>query len=185
MKGSTPALPKTTWEKPTARDTCLSEVHPDPPQHHQVLQLSSLFFVTDATKITLAPSNADINQGENVSLQCHASHDPTMDLTFTWTLNGVLLNLEDPAGPYHRMDGVSSLHNKANVCGSVCVSSCLILLWLAEYHVPCGSVFVLSEGEYWRPDDQERSVESGRDVHMHSSDGGRQRIGGSETGRSR
>uniref|UniRef100_A0AAQ5Y1B0 Contactin 2 n=1 Tax=Amphiprion ocellaris TaxID=80972 RepID=A0AAQ5Y1B0_AMPOC len=44
--------------------------------------------VRDATKITLAPSNADINQGENVTLQCHASHDPTMDLTFTWALNG-------------------------------------------------------------------------------------------------
>uniref|UniRef100_A0A674NEY3 Contactin 2 n=1 Tax=Takifugu rubripes TaxID=31033 RepID=A0A674NEY3_TAKRU len=38
--------------------------------------------VRDATKITLAPSNADINQGENVSLQCHAAHDPTMDLSF-------------------------------------------------------------------------------------------------------
>lgn len=61
---------------------------------------------TDATKITLAPSNADINQGENVTLQCHASHDPTMDLTFTWALNGVLLDLEDPAGPYHRVEGV-------------------------------------------------------------------------------
>uniref|UniRef100_A0A6Q2XPU7 Contactin 2 n=1 Tax=Esox lucius TaxID=8010 RepID=A0A6Q2XPU7_ESOLU len=55
--------------------------------------------VRDATKITLAPSNADINQGENVTLQCHASHDPTMDLTFTWALNGALLDLENPAGP--------------------------------------------------------------------------------------
>uniref|UniRef100_A0A8D3CMN0 Contactin 2 n=1 Tax=Scophthalmus maximus TaxID=52904 RepID=A0A8D3CMN0_SCOMX len=51
--------------------------------------------VRDATKITLAPSNADINQGENVTLQCHASHDPTMDLTFTWALNGVLLDKEN------------------------------------------------------------------------------------------
>uniref|UniRef100_A0A8C9ZII7 Contactin 2 n=1 Tax=Sander lucioperca TaxID=283035 RepID=A0A8C9ZII7_SANLU len=58
--------------------------------------------VRDATKITLAPSNADINQGENVTLQCHASHDPTMDLTFTWALNRVLLDLEASAGPYHR-----------------------------------------------------------------------------------
>lgn len=48
-----------------------------------------------------------MNQGENVTLQCHASHDPTMDLTFTWALNGVLLDLEDPAGPYHRVEGVS------------------------------------------------------------------------------
>lgn len=63
----------------------------------------------DATKITLAPSNADINQGENVTLQCHASHDPTMDLTFTWALNGVPLDLEDSSGPFHRVEGVSLL----------------------------------------------------------------------------
>uniref|UniRef100_A0AAR2LCM7 Contactin 2 n=1 Tax=Pygocentrus nattereri TaxID=42514 RepID=A0AAR2LCM7_PYGNA len=64
--------------------------------------------VRDATKIKLAPSNADINQGENVTLQCHASHDPTMDLTFTWSLNGVLLDLEEPNGHYHRVEGVSA-----------------------------------------------------------------------------
>lgn len=67
------------------------------------------FFQTDATKITLAPSNADINQGENATLQCHASHDPTMDLTFTWSLNGVPLDLEEPNGHYRRMEGVSLL----------------------------------------------------------------------------
>uniref|UniRef100_A0A8C2CSD3 Contactin 2 n=1 Tax=Cyprinus carpio TaxID=7962 RepID=A0A8C2CSD3_CYPCA len=61
--------------------------------------------VRDATKITLAPSNADINQGENASLQCHASHDPTMDLTFTWSLNGVPLDLEEPNGHYRQTIG--------------------------------------------------------------------------------
>uniref|UniRef100_A0A8D3DGR9 Contactin 2 n=1 Tax=Scophthalmus maximus TaxID=52904 RepID=A0A8D3DGR9_SCOMX len=65
--------------------------------------------VRDATKITLAPSNADINQGENVTLQCHASHDPTMDLTFTWALNGVLLDVEDSGGPYHRVEGKENI----------------------------------------------------------------------------
>ncbi|XP_011473528.1 contactin-2 isoform X1 [Oryzias latipes] len=65
--------------------------------------------VRDATKITLAPSNADINQGENVTLQCHASHDPTMDLTFTWALKGVLLDLEDPAGRYFRIQGQENI----------------------------------------------------------------------------
>uniref|UniRef100_A0A3Q3NFI7 Contactin 2 n=1 Tax=Mastacembelus armatus TaxID=205130 RepID=A0A3Q3NFI7_9TELE len=65
--------------------------------------------VRDATKITLAPSNADINQGENVTLQCHASHDPTMDLTFTWALNGVLLDLEDSSRMYHRKENIGDL----------------------------------------------------------------------------
>lgn len=85
---------------------------------------SKLISVSDATKITLAPSNADINQGENVSLQCHASHDPTMDLSFTWTLNSVLLDLEDSAGPYRRVEGVSMRVHVcvwSRVCGHVCV----------------------------------------------------------------
>ncbi|XP_077582424.1 contactin-2 isoform X2 [Stigmatopora nigra] len=65
--------------------------------------------VRDATKITLAPSNADINQGENVTLQCHASHDPTMDLTFIWALNGALLDLEDSTGLYHRVESKETI----------------------------------------------------------------------------
>lgn len=134
MKESTPALLKTTWEKQTAQDTCLSEVLPDQPQQQRVPELTrrglwgcviSLIFVSDATKITLAPSNADINQGENVSLQCHASHDPTMDLSFTWTLNGVVLDLEDSAGPYRRMEGVSTcVFMCVFVCMAICVSFC-------------------------------------------------------------
>lgn len=83
---------------------------------------SNLISVSDATKITLAPSNADINQGDNVSLQCHASHDPTMDLSFTWTLNSVQLDLEDSAGPYRRVEGVSM---RVHVCGHVCVVTCV------------------------------------------------------------
>jgi len=31
-----------------------------------------------------------------------------MDLTFTWSLNGVLLDLEDSNGHYRRMEGVST-----------------------------------------------------------------------------
>ncbi|KAJ7999515.1 hypothetical protein DPEC_G00195230 [Dallia pectoralis] len=75
--------------------------------------------VRDATKITLAPSNADINQGENVTLQCHASHDPTMDLTFTWALNGALLDLENPAGPYHRVEGKETIGDLLIVNGQL------------------------------------------------------------------
>uniref|UniRef100_A0A8C4RV69 Contactin-3 n=1 Tax=Erpetoichthys calabaricus TaxID=27687 RepID=A0A8C4RV69_ERPCA len=60
--------------------------------------------VRDATKITLAPSNADINQGENVTLQCHASHDPTMDLTFTWALDGVLIDTDQSGGHYRQVN---------------------------------------------------------------------------------
>lgn len=64
-------------------------------------------FPADATKITLAPSSADINVGENLTLQCHASHDPTMDLTFTWSLDDFPIDLDKSEGHYRRASVVS------------------------------------------------------------------------------
>lgn len=66
-----------------------------------------LFCFVDATKITLAPSSADINVGDNLTLQCHASHDPTMDLTFTWTLDDFPIDFDKPGGHYRRASVVS------------------------------------------------------------------------------
>uniref|UniRef100_A0A8C6R358 Contactin 2 n=1 Tax=Nannospalax galili TaxID=1026970 RepID=A0A8C6R358_NANGA len=63
---------------------------------------TGILSVRDATKITLAPSSADINVGDNLTLQCHASHDPTMDLTFTWTLDDFPINFDKPGGHYRR-----------------------------------------------------------------------------------
>ena len=62
----------------------------------------ALVFLADATKITLAPSSADINLGDNLTLQCHASHDPTMDLTFIWTLDDFPIDSDKPGGHYRR-----------------------------------------------------------------------------------
>ncbi|XP_064156573.1 contactin-2-like isoform X2 [Anguilla rostrata] len=75
--------------------------------------------VRDATKITLAPSNADINQGENVTLQCHASHDPSMDLTFTWSLNGVPLDPEKSGGHYRRLEAKETIGDLLIVNGQL------------------------------------------------------------------
>ncbi|NXO75051.1 CNTN2 protein, partial [Sitta europaea] len=63
---------------------------------------TGILSVRDATKITLAPSSADINVGENLTLQCHASHDPTMDLTFTWALDDFPIDLDKSEGHYRR-----------------------------------------------------------------------------------
>ncbi|XP_061488168.1 contactin-2 isoform X2 [Rhineura floridana] len=63
---------------------------------------TGILSVRDATKITLAPSNADINVGENITLKCHSSHDPTMDLTFTWSLDDFLIDFVKSEGHYKR-----------------------------------------------------------------------------------
>ncbi|XP_018102028.2 contactin-2 [Xenopus laevis] len=69
--------------------------------------------VKEATKITLAPSGSDINHGDSVTLQCHASHDPSMDITFTWTLDGIPIDFEKESQHYRRAsmdEAVGDLH---------------------------------------------------------------------------
>ncbi|XP_058501947.1 contactin-1a-like [Solea solea] len=64
--------------------------------------------VTEATKITLAPSNADINVGENAWMQCAASHDPSLDITFIWSLDGQVIDLHKGRQHYERTPNGSS-----------------------------------------------------------------------------
>lgn len=47
---------------------------------------------TDPTRIILAPINADITVGENATMQCAASFDPSLDLTFVWSFNGYVID---------------------------------------------------------------------------------------------
>ncbi|XP_043943377.1 contactin-1 [Protopterus annectens] len=63
---------------------------------------TGILSVLDATKITLAPSNADITVGENTTMQCHASHDPTLDLTFVWSQNGYPIDFDKESNHYER-----------------------------------------------------------------------------------
>ncbi|XP_053104155.1 contactin-2 isoform X2 [Hemicordylus capensis] len=70
---------------------------------------TGIISVRDATKITLAPSSADINVGENITLQCHASHDPTMDLTFTWSLDLFPIDFVKSEGHYKRASTKESI----------------------------------------------------------------------------
>ncbi|XP_043084508.1 contactin-1a [Puntigrus tetrazona] len=58
--------------------------------------------VTDATKITLAPSNADVSVGESARMECAASHDPTLDLTFIWSLDAKVIDFDRDREHYER-----------------------------------------------------------------------------------
>uniref|UniRef100_A0A8C1XTK8 Contactin 1 n=1 Tax=Cyprinus carpio TaxID=7962 RepID=A0A8C1XTK8_CYPCA len=62
--------------------------------------------VTDATKITLAPSNADVSVGKSARMECATSHDPTLDLTFIWSLDTHVIDFDRDREHYeHKMDG--------------------------------------------------------------------------------
>ncbi|XP_034031989.1 contactin-1a [Thalassophryne amazonica] len=58
--------------------------------------------VTEATKITLAPSNADVKVGESARMQCAASHDSNLDITFIWSLDGWVIDLHKDSQHYER-----------------------------------------------------------------------------------
>uniref|UniRef100_A0A674F8F6 Contactin 1 n=1 Tax=Salmo trutta TaxID=8032 RepID=A0A674F8F6_SALTR len=58
--------------------------------------------ITEATKITLAPSNVDVTAGESASMQCAASHDSTLDITFVWTMDGRSIDFDRDGSHYER-----------------------------------------------------------------------------------
>ncbi|MBN3298345.1 CNTN1 protein, partial [Amia calva] len=59
-------------------------------------------FITEATKITLAPSNADVTVGEDAKMQCLASRDSTLDLTFIWTVDSHVIDFDKESEHYQR-----------------------------------------------------------------------------------
>lgn len=60
------------------------------------------FFSLDSTKITLAPSSSDVKVGEDTWMQCAASHDPSLDITFIWSLDGRVIDLDKDSQHYER-----------------------------------------------------------------------------------
>uniref|UniRef100_A0A8C1ZUV9 Contactin 1b n=1 Tax=Cyprinus carpio TaxID=7962 RepID=A0A8C1ZUV9_CYPCA len=50
------------------------------------------FIFSEATKITEAPSDTEAVVGDTTILQCSASFDPSLDITFIWTVDSYVIN---------------------------------------------------------------------------------------------
>uniref|UniRef100_A0AAY4ENJ2 Contactin 1 n=1 Tax=Denticeps clupeoides TaxID=299321 RepID=A0AAY4ENJ2_9TELE len=48
--------------------------------------------IIEATQIIVGPSNEEIVQGESLRLPCTASYDPSLDITFVWALDSMLID---------------------------------------------------------------------------------------------
>ncbi|XP_068264513.1 contactin-6 [Nyctibius grandis] len=53
-----------------------------------VARNSGNLIVKERTVITIPPSNMDVTVGESIVLPCQVSHDPSVDVMFTWSFNG-------------------------------------------------------------------------------------------------
>ncbi|KAA8593530.1 hypothetical protein FQN60_009646 [Etheostoma spectabile] len=65
--------------------------------------------VSEPTAITTLPSTLDITVGESVVLPCQVSHDPSLELKFTWFFNEQLLHFGSHGGFFEKVGGG---HNK-------------------------------------------------------------------------
>lgn len=57
----------------------------------------------EATKITVAPSDAEVAVRENTILQCSASYDPSFDITFIWSVDSYIINFETDYEHYEQL----------------------------------------------------------------------------------
>jgi len=62
---------------------------------------------SEPTAITTLPSTLDITVGESVVLPCQVSHDPSLELKFTWFFNEQLIHFGSHGGYFEKVGGVS------------------------------------------------------------------------------
>ncbi|XP_078466780.1 contactin-4-like isoform X1 [Lampetra fluviatilis] len=59
----------------------------------------------ESTRITVVPSLKMVSVGESIVWPCQASHDPSLDIVFVWSLNGQRIDMEKDAEHYQLLQG--------------------------------------------------------------------------------
>lgn len=54
------------------------------------------------------PASMDVTVGESIVLTCQVTHDPSLDITFTWRFNGRPVNFDRDGDHFERVGGVST-----------------------------------------------------------------------------
>ncbi|XP_053148963.1 contactin-4 isoform X6 [Hemicordylus capensis] len=64
--------------------------------------------VKDPTRFMVAPTSMDVTAGESILLPCQVSHDHPLDIMFTWSFNGHLIDFEKDGDHFERVGGDSA-----------------------------------------------------------------------------
>nr|XP_045002227.1 contactin-5 isoform X2 [Jaculus jaculus] len=64
--------------------------------------------VKEPTRIELTPKRTELTVGESIVLNCKAIHDPTLDVTFYWTLKGQPIDFEKEGGHFESIRAQAS-----------------------------------------------------------------------------
>lgn len=66
------------------------------------------FQIPDPTKVMVPPSSMDVTVGESIVLPCQVTHDHSLDIVFTWSFNGHLIDFDKDGDHFERVGGVST-----------------------------------------------------------------------------
>ncbi|NXM51225.1 CNTN4 protein, partial [Gymnorhina tibicen] len=64
--------------------------------------------VKDPTRVMVSPFSMDVTVGESIVLPCQVSHDHSLDIVFTWSFNGHLIDFEKDGDHFERVGGQDS-----------------------------------------------------------------------------
>uniref|UniRef100_A0A8D2PZC2 Contactin 4 n=1 Tax=Zosterops lateralis melanops TaxID=1220523 RepID=A0A8D2PZC2_ZOSLA len=64
--------------------------------------------VKDPTRVMVSPFSMDVTVGESIVLPCQVSHDHSLDIVFTWSFNGHLIDF-DKDGDHFERDSAGDL----------------------------------------------------------------------------
>ncbi|KAF4078931.1 hypothetical protein AMELA_G00187330 [Ameiurus melas] len=73
-----------------------------------VASSSGTLMVKEATIITTPPSTLDVTVGESIVLPCQVTHDPSLELKFTWFFNEQLIHFGSHGGYFEKVGSHSS-----------------------------------------------------------------------------
>jgi len=88
---------------------------------------------SEATKITEGPSDTEALVGDSRVLQCSASYDPSLDITFIWTVDSYVINFYTDFEHYEQLMVSRGKNPKSSVDGKcrrtfiVCVCFCRVM----------------------------------------------------------
>ncbi|KAI4564067.1 hypothetical protein MJT46_009865 [Ovis ammon polii x Ovis aries] len=71
-------------------------------------EITATVSVKEPTRIELTPKKTELTVGESIVLNCKAIHDPSLDVTFYWTLKGQPIDFEKEGGHFESIRAQAS-----------------------------------------------------------------------------
>uniref|UniRef100_UPI00398E7C5B contactin-4-like isoform X3 n=1 Tax=Pristiophorus japonicus TaxID=55135 RepID=UPI00398E7C5B len=84
------------------RYTCIAR------NHFGSANSTGTLMVKDPTRITIPPTDMDVTVGESTILPCQVAHDPSLNVEFSWSFNGQIIDFRRDRDHFEKVGGQGS-----------------------------------------------------------------------------